>query len=135
MAIVLLVVNFPLVVNFQVFYRNFTIVLLWFTWHFDFWLLKIDYPIGFQIEFYGKVTISPSILKTAVIKARMKEKDPSRRLNATVAILLSSWFSYAELANLSLSGKGCPSIADSVAKPKFPEVILEAITRNYLVDC
>jgi hypothetical protein len=52
---------------------------------------------------------------------------PHRRINKTVSILLSAWYEPAELAQLSLAGKACPSIRGSLPKPKFAEDILEAI--------
>ncbi|KZR97836.1 Uncharacterized protein APZ42_007069 [Daphnia magna] len=58
----------------------------------------------------------------------MKSQIPARRLNATVAVLLSGWWTKSELSLLSLAGRACSSIPGSKAKPKFPEDMIEAIT-------
>lgn len=84
------------------------------------------------MKFHGAVNINPTILRSAIIKGRTKTKNSGRRLNATVATLLSAWFTDEELSKMSLAGKACPSIPGSKPKVKFDEEILDAITRKPL---
>jgi hypothetical protein len=79
------------------------------------------------VKFYGNFTINHQKLKDANIAGRTKTQNPHRQLNKTVSILVSAWYEPAELAQLSLAGKACPSIRGSLPKPKFPEDFLEAI--------
>ena len=69
-------------------------------------------------------------MKDAIIAGRTKTQNPHRRLNKTVSILLSAWYEPAELAQLNLAGKACPSIRGSLPKPKFQEDLLEAIEKT-----
>ncbi|KZS10513.1 Uncharacterized protein APZ42_025011 [Daphnia magna] len=55
----------------------------------------------------------------------MKTQNPTRRLNATVPVLLSGWWTKSELSLLRLARRACPSIPGSKAKPKFPEDMIE----------
>lgn len=80
-----------------------------------------------KVKLYGTVCVNADALKKAIITGRTKTQNPSRRLNATVTVLLSGWYTTGELSLMSLAGKACPSIPGSVAKRKFPEDIMEAI--------
>jgi hypothetical protein len=79
------------------------------------------------VKFYGNFTINPKKLKDANIAGRTKTQNPHRQLNKTISILSSAWYEPAELAQLSLARKACPSIRGSLPKPKFLEDLLEAI--------
>ncbi|KAK4017466.1 hypothetical protein OUZ56_032777 [Daphnia magna] len=71
-------------------------------------------------------------LRQATVTGRMKTQNPTRRLNATVPVLLSGWWTKSELSLLRLARRACPSIPGSKAKPKFPEDMIEAITNKII---
>lgn len=68
----------------------------------------------------------------SAISAAKRGGDNPRSLNAFVATLLEAFWKQDELARFSLTGNACPSKPGSVAKEKFPEHYLDAISRKFL---
>ena len=56
-----------------------------------------------------------------------------KSLNSAVAHIFESLFHDSDMANMSLSGNKCPSQSDSIAKPKFPQKVADAIESTCLL--
>ncbi|KZR99054.1 Uncharacterized protein APZ42_005244 [Daphnia magna] len=72
--------------------------------------------------------INGAALRRAITAGRMGAAQP--QVNSCVRELLSGFFSDAQLAKLSLSGRKCPTKQDGEAKEKLPGNIKLSITGN-----
>ncbi|KZS10248.1 Uncharacterized protein APZ42_025355 [Daphnia magna] len=78
------------------------------------------------VPFHGNISITRASMRRILIAARLgkTEKD----LNNTVTTILDAFYSPAELAEYSRTGKVCLTKPGTLPKKKFPEDILNAIS-------
>ncbi|KZS05686.1 uncharacterized protein LOC116915950 isoform X2 [Daphnia magna] len=83
-------------------------------------------PDEVMVPFHGNISITRASMRRILIAARLgkTEKD----LNNTVTTILDAFYSPAELAEYSRTGKVCPTKPGTLPKKKFPEDILNAIS-------
>ncbi|KAK4006468.1 hypothetical protein OUZ56_011622 [Daphnia magna] len=76
-------------------------------------------------KFYGDILIDPDALKNAVAYGSTPSTD--HNLNLMINTILDAFFKQSELAAFSLTGKPCPNMKSSKAKPKNPQQIMQAL--------
>lgn len=83
-----------------------------------------------KVTLDGSVMVGYNSLRDACIFGRGGNSTDA--LNASVGAIIDFFMAREEQASVSLSGRRCPSIPDSIPKKKFPEDLKKAIqSKNF----